>query len=180
MKVKCKILGLVKNDRNYSLTLEDLTERKIKLPIIFEKFSGEIINKFLNGKEDVLRDSAIGHLIEKGGINVEEVFINEIKDGLFSSIVKLSNGEQFESKLVDSFFIYLLSNCILSVDKSIMIEYGVALDSENNLIEGEITYDDDELESDIESLEDKLNKAIEEQRFEDASKLRDEINKLKN
>lgn len=127
------------------------------------------------------------------GINIVEVLINKFEEGIFfSKLVCEKDGKitEIDSRTSDAVALALRFGCPIYALESIVEEAGITMDENENL-EGEnlhgIQEDDPLSEEDIsayedflmDELEEMLKKAIQEENYEEASRLRDEIKKRK-
>ena len=189
MKIKASILGIVESpleeDNNYSMTIEDLTPKKVKLPIVLSKNSGSIVYNYINGDKSVLEDTLIGNLVANLKSEITEVYINKITNGTFTTELSLGNGTKFEGQLVDAIFVHLLTDCDIYVSKDIMVDNGVILNEDNEVLDGEIVYEEEDYNGNIKkddnitSLSEKLEEALENENYEEASQIRDKIKLIK-
>ncbi|NLE01822.1 MAG: bifunctional nuclease family protein [Fibrobacter sp.] len=111
--------------------------------------------------------------------------ISELAEETFyAKLVLEMNGKRIEidSRPSDAIAIALRFNSPIYVDEKVMDEAGIILPEESNLEEHseiELTETEEELDlSPLETLQKQLKKAIEEERYEEAAKIRDEIEKI--
>lgn len=122
------------------------------------------------------------------GIRVKEVVINKFDDGIFfSKLICVSHdGEvsEIDSRTSDAVALSLRFNCPIFVEEKVLDEAGIILEDG----------DPSDIESDMEDvgeektsykdylaaeLKEMLNKAVADENFEEASKIRDELNRRK-
>jgi len=175
MKIKTKILGMSYTGNHYSVVLEDLTDKKVKLPIIITDSAATEISLISSGV-----DTLYENLLTSTEVNVSEIYINEFNSGLFEVKVTMDNGNSFKSSASESLILAYVSKCEIFVHEDIMKVSGIKLNEDSTVDYSEIEYDggdgDEEL-TDIEELKERLNLAIQDENYELASKIRDEINK---
>lgn len=126
------------------------------------------------------------------GINIVEVLINKFEEGIFfSKLICEKDGKitEIDSRTSDAVALALRFGCPIYALESIVEEAGITMDEnmEEESLHG-IQEDDDPLsEEDIsayedyllDELEEMLKKAIHDENYEEASRLRDEIKKRK-
>lgn len=127
------------------------------------------------------------------GINIVEVLINKFEEGIFfSKLVCEKDGKitEIDSRTSDAVALALRFGCPIYALESIIDEAGITMDEnmEEEALHGIQEEEDDPLsEEDIsayedyllDELEEMLKKAIQEENYEEASRLRDEIKKRK-
>jgi len=123
-------------------------------------------------------------------IDVVEVLIYKLNEGVFfSKIITVQDGKQVEidARTSDAAAIAVRFNCPIYCDSDIMDEAGIHVDPTESLNLAE--FDEEEMSeleaemnlfsSDLNELEALLNEALENEDYERASQLRDEIAKRK-
>ena len=122
-------------------------------------------------------------------INVKEVLIYNIVEGIFySKLICEKDGltTEIDARTSDAIAIGVRFNCPVFTFESILSSAGILLDE--NSLENEFGIQEDEIDIEeekepsinnlsIAELEEQLNSALENEDYELASKLRDEINK---
>lgn len=125
-------------------------------------------------------------ILEKSNISVERVEITDLKDRTFYSRLVLKQGLKrivVDSRPSDSLGIASRIHCPVYIAESIVDEAGVAI---NLISEDEVQLDPDaELHSDTSGtddqrtqLEEKLQRAVDEENYEEAARLRDRLKEL--
>ncbi len=191
-KIKLEIVGMSYSQSQsgaYALVLGVPGESR-RLPIIIGGFEAQAIAIEL---EKMKPTRPLTHDLFKNfalhfGIRIKEVIINKFDDGIFfSKLLCVSHdGElsEIDSRTSDAVALSLRFNCPLYVEEHVLDEAGIILeDGDSEDAESE----DNEIESDIGSYKDYLNaelkdmleKAVAEENFEEASKIRDELNRRK-
>lgn len=193
-KVKLEIVGMSYSQSQsgaYALIL-GIPGQKKRLPIIIGSNEAQSIAIEL---EKMSPSRPLTHDLFKNfathfDIVVNEIVINKFEEGIFySSLVCEHNGviSEIDSRTSDAVAIALRFNCPIFVYQNIIDEAGIMLedepvgdDPESNIV----TPKDDQETSDyssylIEELEDMIKTAIENENYEEASKIRDEIKKRK-
>jgi len=123
-------------------------------------------------------------------IKIREVVINKFEEGIFfSQLVCEYNGEttRIDSRTSDAVALAIRFKCPIYAFENIIDEAGIVMEEgqETGAEEGEESKITEEPGSGgfdeflTEELEEKLKKAVTDENYEEASKLRDEINKRK-
>lgn len=176
------------NTYSYILLLEDkLTERY--LPVVIGDFEATAIISYRDNysPKRPLPYQLFRNLSEKMDFTIHEVVIDKFKEGVFySTLICESNGDFFnlDSRTSDAVALSILYKCPIFTYESVMAEAAVsksemdAADArEENTQPIEEPKDSDGLS--IEDLQISLDNAILEEDYDEASCLRDLINKLK-
>ena len=172
----------------YALVLGELTGNR-RLPIIIGSFEAKAIAVAL--ESEIKPERPITHDLFttfcKGyDIRVQKVVISSIKDGIFSSIIYCvdNNGKQIEldARTSDAVAIAVRFNTPIFTYLAIMEDAGIILDKDITPSVETKKVGFPEIESEFASLslnelEEALDKAVSEEDYERASKIRDEINK---
>lgn len=166
-----------------------LGERKSKkrLPIIIgiaEAQSIAVAIEGLNGRRPLTHD-LFKSLAVNYGINLKEVMIDYFKDGIFyAKLICEKDGKLsvIDSRASDAVALALRFRCPICTNSAVMDEAGIIInddelaendDKETMLNETKLT------KMDVNSLKIMLQEAIDNEDYELASKLRDEINRRK-
>lgn len=172
----------------YALVLGELTGNR-RLPIIIGSFEAKAIAVAL--ESEIKPERPITHDLFttfcKGyDIRVQKVVISSIKDGIFSSIIYCvdNNGKEIEldARTSDAVAIAVRFNAPIFTYRAIMEDAGIILDKDITPSVETKKVGFPEIESEFASLslnelEEALHKAVSEEDYERASKIRDEINK---
>lgn len=192
-KVKLEIIGLSYSQTQsgaYALVLSEV-EGLRRLPIIIGGFEAQAIAIEL---ENMTPSRPLTHDLFKNfadsfNITIKEIIIHNLKEGVFySKLICKSNGNEIEidARTSDAIALAVRFKSDIYTYESILSSAGIRLDQEEIeeeeskvLAEGKQTVgEQDKLSSlSISDLEAKLEQAIEEENYELASKIRDEINK---
>ncbi|MCG8480143.1 MAG: bifunctional nuclease family protein [Spirochaetales bacterium] len=124
-------------------------------------------------------------VLEKSNITVERVEITDLKDRTFYSRIILKQGLKrivVDSRPSDSLGIASRVHCPVYIAESIVDEAGVAVnlisDEEVQLQSGEDGSDDTGPEIQRSQLEAALQRAVDEENYEEAARIRDELKEL--
>jgi len=195
-KIKLEIVGLSYSQTQsgaYALVLSE-AEGKRRLPIIIGGFEAQAIAIEL---EKMVPTRPLTHDLFKNfaqafEINVKEVVIYNLVEGIFySKLVCEQNGETLEidARTSDAIAIGVRFNCPVYTYETILSSAGIMLDEnegEEDFIAESMEEESTEKSSNsLESLTDEeLNKqmqdAVENEDYELASKIRDELNRRSN
>lgn len=191
-KVKLEIIGLSYSQTQsgaYALVLSE-SGGKRRLPIIIGGFEAQAIAIELEKMtptrpltHDLFKSFAVAFSIE-----VKEVIIYNLVEGIFySKLICEREGQitEIDARTSDAIAIGVRFNCPVYTFENILASAGILLDEtaiENDFNFGEDSEsEEDEVESPenitIEELENQLKTALENEDYELASQLRDQINK---
>ena len=192
-KVKLEIVGLSYSQTQsgaYALVLAEVGGKR-RLPIIIGGFEAQAIAIEL---EKMTPTRPLTHDLFKSfaasfDINVKEVLIYNLVEGIFySKLICEKDGltTEIDARTSDAIAIGVRFNCPVFTFESILSSAGILLDE--NSLENEFGIEEDEIDIEEEKepsinnlsiveLEEQLNSALENEDYELASRLRDEINK---
>jgi len=187
-KIKLNVLGLTQGQSQIGtyaliLTEEDGTKR---LPIIIGGFEAQaiaIIIENLKPPRPLTHDLFMNTLIQFN-IRVNEAYIYKLEEGVFYSKIIMDGPEgvqEIESRTSDAIALALRFNAPIYTDDDILEIAGVDLTEDEKEIQNVEETDPENIYKykSEEQLQNLLSQAIEEERYEDASKIRDEINSRK-
>lgn len=177
----------------YALFLGVVGEDK-RLPIIIGGFEAQAIAIFLEKMKpqrplthDLFKNFSTGF-----GINLKEVVINKFEEGIFYSKLVCEKDDkvvEIDSRTSDAVALALRFGCPIYADAAIVDEAGIVIEESDTEPETEEKVEEQHKETTssgnsyedylLEELEDMLKKAIEEENYEEASHIRDEIKKRK-
>jgi len=128
---------------------------------------------------------------EHYNIFIREVIIDKFMEGVFfAKLVCVQDGEESEidARTSDAVALAIRFRCPIYTHESIMAEAGIVMDDKAKEMQdeaGEIFEEEEEegvgeyTTSTLEELEQMLQKAVDSEEYEKASKIRDEINRRK-
>ena len=172
----------------YALVLGELTGNR-RLPIIIGSFEAKAIAVALESEikpERPITHDLFTSFCKGYGIRVQKVVISSIKDGVFSSIIYCVDNNrkevQLDARTSDAVAIAVRFNAPIFTYLAIMEDAGIILDKDITPSVETKKVGFPEIESEFASLslnelEEALDKAVSEEDYERASKIRDEINK---
>jgi bifunctional DNase/RNase len=193
-KVKLEIVGLSYSQTQtgaYALVLGE-SKGKRRLPIIIGGFEAQAIAIEL---EKMTPSRPLTHDLFKSfaegfDINVSEVLIYNLVEGIFFAKIICSNGEknvEIDARTSDAIAVAVRFNCPINTYEFILSQAGIILDDEainaaaesgemDDLVEADVN---DYLKKSTEELKQMLDAALADEDYEKASRIRDEINNRK-
>ncbi|TVR55521.1 MAG: hypothetical protein EA426_15065 [Spirochaetaceae bacterium] len=179
MLVEAEIWTVARTDKGNAVLVKPLgSERAV--PIFIGPLEAQSI---LIGLGNVPMPRPLTHdlfisIMEKLSVTVDRVEITELKDGTFYSRILLKQGMKkipVDSRPSDALALAARLHCPLYISETVVDEAGVAV----NLIaeeEGDVAVNvqDDKKTT----LEAELKRAVDEENYEEAARLRDQINDL--
>ena len=191
-KIKLEIAGLSYSQTQsgaYALVLAE-TKGKRRLPIIIGGFEAQAIAIELEKMTPSrpLTHDLFKNFAEEYNINISEVIIYNLVEGIFfPKLICEQDGTEIEidSRTSDAIALAVRFECPIYTYEFVLSSAGIILDDEeteeSELVEEELNVDDFPQESDdverltLEDLEQKLKDSIDNEDYESASKIRDEI-----
>ena len=205
-KLKLEIIGLSFSQTQsgaYALVLGEETGKR-RLPIIIGGFEAQAIAVELENMtpsrpltHDLFKNFAIAY-----GISIQEVIIYNLKEGIFYSKLMCTDGEkqmEIDARTSDAIAMAVRFNCPIYTYEFILSQAGVLLDDDNSIIDPPKQEKEGGKEKEkekkavskssgkegeyssmtTEELKEQLMRAIDEEAYEKASKIRDELAKRK-
>jgi uncharacterized protein len=192
-KIRLEIIGMSYSQSQsgaYALILGEKNGKR-RLPIIIGGFEAQAIAIEL---EKIKTPRPLTHDLFKSfadvyKIVVSEIIINKFHEGVFYARLVCSldgNEQEVDSRTSDAIAIALRFNCPIYTYENIMVAAGIVMDEESE-VTGTPAAGDEDLTSDPEEytsfslaeLNSMLQLAIENEEYEKASRIRDEIKKRK-
>ena len=187
-KIRLKILGLsYSQDQSgaYALVLAE-TDGNRRIPIIIGAVEAQAIAINLEGLKPPrpLTHDLFTTVLSTFDIQITEVFIHAFEEGIFYAEMKLT-GEKgnfnIDSRTSDAIALALRCNCPIYTTEEVMSQTGILIDFEDTVEE---ETQEDELdehsvydEFTLDELNEMLEKAVQDEEYEKASVIRDEISK---
>lgn len=191
-KIKLEIVGLSYSQTQsgaYALVLGE-SGGKRRLPIIIGGFEAQAIAIELEKMTPTrpLTHDLFKNFAESFEINIEEVVVYNLVEGIFySKLICKHNGNTIEidARTSDAIALAVRFNCNIYTFENILGSAGILLDEEGEFAEAEmeetavapISEGEEYTAFSDEDLELKLQEAIDNEDYEGASKIRDELNK---
>lgn len=185
--IQVDIIGLSTSPSSggaYALVLGEVGGNR-RLPIIIGAFEAQAIALELEKIQpprpmthDLLRDT-----LEAVGAEVMDVVIDELREGTFFAKIRyVHDGDegQLDSRPSDAVALAVRVDAPIYVSPTVMDEAGIPTEEEGAaaLTAAESEPDEEQPMTQLERMEHQLEMAIEEEDYEKAAKLRDEIQRL--
>lgn len=181
-----KILGLshsITQEGSYILVLSE-ADGMIKLPIIIKTVDAEKIAMEMEGIKKPQIHNLIKNMTDSFGIDIQEVFIYSILEGIFYTKVISNNGlddVELESGLGDAIILSQIYDCPIFTTQEVLTTAGVLINDDGSPITNSDSIQEYKKRVvSVEDLEKMLKNALEEEEYEIASSIRDRINEIKN
>ena len=192
-KIKLDIIGMSYSQSQsgaYALILGE-SGGKRRLPIIIGGFEAQAIAIEL---EKIRTPRPLTHDLFKSfadsfHIAVTEVVINKFSEGVFYAKLVCSDGgheQDIDSRTSDAIALALRFNCPVYTYESIMVAAGILMEDDSGISKPDEPHDETEaaeqsswVDASESELKELLHAAIENEDYEKASKIRDELNRRK-
>lgn len=171
----------------------------LKVPVIISLEDYNKIESMMIGDNRVVKSiyGVLFNILEENYIDIVESHIYDVVDGVFLVNITTANEETDKTSLVDcsiseAMILSILFEFPIYMSIKVLKEVGINLEDEYEIAdveEGEMSEDGfneeillgiSSVENNLTVLENLLEKAVEDQDFELAAKLRDDINRIKN
>jgi len=195
-KIQVDILGLsptpAPGGTGYALILKEIGGER-RLPIIIGSFEAQHIALELEGIKPPrpLTHDLLRNIIEQLGFSISHVYINELRDGTFFAKIKMDVGsmDEIDSRPSDAIALALKFSVPIYVSEDVMNEVAFIPEKEEEEEGEEVglfkTPNAGSSEEELDPYSRKLNKlqtdlktAIENEDYEKAASIRDEIKRL--
>lgn len=183
-KVELNIIALANSESsqgNFALILEEQQGFR-RLPIIIGPFEAQAIAVFLERMQPSrpLTHDLFKNTLEAAGVQLTEIVISSLENGIFHATIigKKADGSLLEvdARSSDAIAIGVRFGCPIFTTETIMQEAGIVLDSPSKAFSNKRGNLSD---YSIEELEQLLQRVLEKEDYESASKIRDAIKKKK-
>ncbi len=192
-KIELKIVALtpsVTHTQNYAVVLEE-AEGGRRLPIVIGGFEAQAIAVAM---ENMIPSRPLTHDLFKNALDtfdvqLKEIVINNLLDGIFYSRLVCTKGDdlvEIDSRTSDAIAMAIRFNCPIYTFEFVLDSAGIELEEEfddEDYIEenGDMIVPENEPLStlDLNELNNLLKEVLEDEDYERAAEIRDEINKRK-
>ncbi len=185
MLIEAEIWTVARTDKGNAVIVKPLQSDRA-VPIIIGQLEAQSILVALSRTTmpRPLTHDLFLNVLEQVGVQVERVEIYELRDGTFYAHLLLVEGEKrhtIDARPSDALGIAARVQCDIYIEEALVEEAGIAAslvsEAEQEAEEGtESPVDETELE--LTRLEKELNKALEEENYEEAARIRDRIKEL--
>jgi uncharacterized protein len=185
-KIELTILGLSYSQtqtNSYALILGEVNGKR-RLPIVIGHFEAQAIALELEKMKPSrpLTHDLFKSFADNFGILIEEVIINKFHEGIFYAMLVCNDGlkiKQIDSRTSDAIALALRFGCPIYTYENIMAQAGITYEEDEPEILPTPIHDET-AENEFrgmspEELEDELQKAVDNEDYERASIIRDEI-----
>ncbi len=178
MFVEAEVWNVAHTDQGYAVLVRPVGTKSAS-PIFIGQLEAQSILVGMSGipmPRPNTHDLMITALTETGW-TIEKVEISELKEGIFFSSVKMTNGEQLldlDSRPSDSIALAVRAGCPIYISEELIDETAVSL----HFISDKLETSDSETENLKLELEKALDEAVKLEHYEDAAKIRDQIRKM--
>ncbi len=181
-KIELNIIALSNSESskgNYSLILEEQKGFR-RLPIIIGPFEAQAIAIYLEKMQPnrPLTHDLFKSTLESSGVNIIEVYISELKDGIFHAklIGRKEDGNLFEvdARTSDTIAMAVRFSWPIFTTEGIMMSAGIVLDSPSKAFTSKRGSLSDYSREELEQL---LKQVLAKEDYESASKIRDALEK---
>ena len=183
-KIQLTVLGLSASpagNNAYALILKEIDGRR-RLPIVIGTFEAQSIALEMEGyvPPRPMTHDLLKSCLDATGHTLEEVHINDLKDGTYYS--KLIIGDfEIDARPSDAIAMAVRYDAPIFVDEYILDEAGVIPPSDDAFNDGfsnTKNFNNKTPQSMLDNLQLQLDKAINEEDYEKAANIRDEIKKI--
>jgi len=192
-KIRLEIIGMSYSQSQsgaYALILGE-KDGKRRLPIIIGGFEAQSIAIEL---EKIKTPRPLTHdlfktFAESFDIHISEVIINKFSEGVFYAMLVCSDGKneiEIDSRTSDAIALALRFGCPVFTYENIMVAAGILMEEDSETSKPEDTTEEETVpeqasfsDYSLEELTRMLQSAVENEEYEKASRLRDEIKKRK-
>ena len=179
--VKVNKISFHPPSRSYAVILKEIDGER-RLPVIVGAFEAQSIALALEYMETPrpLTHDLIGNIIKGIGSKLKTVKITTLKEGVFFASLEISGdgiGERsIDSRPSDALAVALRLQAPILVEEDVMSEASMLSDSSS---EEEEALDSADWAPSLNSLEKRLQEAIDGEEYERAAKIRDQIKEIK-
>ena len=189
-KIRLEIIGMSYSQSQsgaYALILGEVKGKsKRRLPIIIGGFEAQAIAVELEKMKPSrpLTHDLFKSFADNYNINIKEVIIDQFKQGVFhAKLICVMQGAEsiIDSRTSDAVALAIRFKCPIYTYEKIMAEAGMLMDEKGTSSESVLTTPEESADEEFEEfttneLREMLQKAIDHEDYERASRIRDEIN----
>lgn len=188
-KIRLKIIGMSYSQSQsgaYVLILVEANGKR-RLPIIIGGFEAQAIAMELEKMKPTrpLTHDLFKNFADRFNIKLKEVIINKFHEGVFYALLICDHegeGMEIDSRTSDAVALSLRFHCPIYTYENILQAAGMTMENEKGKEKQEYSDDisfSEYSELTVNELTELLNKAVENEEYEKASQIRDEINRRK-
>lgn len=184
MKKKVNILGLSYSHSqigSYVLILSEEDENGKKIPIIINSNEAQKIALQSQNIKPLKSDiyDTLKMMVDTFNIGIRAIYIYKLLEGTFYTKIVTDEKIEIECSVGDGVALSTIFDCPIYVNQEILDQVGVHIDHTGNVVRDENDIKETPTDIiDIDDLEKMLQKAIENEDYEEAAKLRDRIKDL--
>jgi len=179
-----KVIGISSSNSQHNTfaLILGIKDTDMRIPIIIGAYEAQAIAIELEGMSPSrpLTHDLVKNLLIPFNVKITEVCINKFSQGVFYSVLKLYDGEktvEVDSRTSDAVALAVRFKCEIFAEDEVIKETAMKdEDEEDNSVED---IADDEAPMTLQELEDYLKELIAQEKYEEASEVRDEINRRK-
>ena len=168
--------------KGYAVVLQEIGGDERKLPVIVGSFEAQSIALAME-KVDTPRPMThdlLTSILEQMEVDVKAVVLTHLSEGTFFAGIRIDiDGDdeaEVDSRPSDAIAVALRLGAPIFVDEAVMNEAGVEDEEQSSVSFEELMHSHDNNRRNI--LEDKLQKAIDDEEYERAAKIRDQLMEL--
>ena len=186
-RIELTVLGIsasTASNNAFALILKENSGDR-RLPIIIGAFEAQAIALEIEGivTPRPMTHDLIKRIIVDLNDEIDEIYINDLQEGTFFSKLILKNSKiEIDARPSDAIAMAVRFNCPIFIDSYILDENAVEatddFDDESNETIKNTTDESLVGQSKLQQLQGKLDKAIKEENYELAAKLRDDIKRM--
>ena len=193
-KVALEIMGMSYSESQtgaYVLIMGDKNSQR-RLPIVIGSNEAQSIAMGIERQKNSrpLTHDLFLNFANSFSINIKEVVINRFREGVFYAVLvceHLGELSMIDTRPSDAIALAVRCGCPIFAYESVMDEAGIIMDDENQVMDNDEGTEDTPIINNEESLqqlseaelEDLLQNAIEDEDYERAAQIRDELNSRK-
>lgn len=182
MLVEAEIWTIARTDQGNAVLVRP-TGSDTAVPIFIGQLEAQSI---LIGMGNVPMPRPLTHdlflsVMHKVGLSIERIEITELKEGTFFAQIVLqqkgAKSQTIDARPSDSIALAVREKCAIFIDEDVVEEAGIPVSTITEQV-GNIP-EDDSKDVQLEKLQKDLDKAVEEENYEEAAKIRDLISEYK-